>query len=186
MADYVKSTSISGLYILERPTFADDRGFFREIFHLDELTEKLGHEFKPVQWNHSLSHPNVIRALHAENWNKLVYPATGSMFAAIADIRSDSSTFSKVETFSFSDDNRFALFISQGLANSICAIVGDVNYMYLVDSYYDGTDTHAIAWDDPDLNIPWPVVNPIISKRDKNNSTLRQLFPDKFQFPLNS
>lgn len=178
---YVKTTSIPGLLILERPTFEDERGFFREVFHLNELEEALGFEFKPVQMNHSCSVSNVIRAMHAENWNKLIYPVTGEMFAAVADIRPDSPTFGKSETFNFSDKNRFALFISKDLANSIC-VTGErsVNYMYLVDKYYDGSDTRAIAWDDPDLNIKWPVGNPIISDRDKNNPRLRDLFPDKF------
>jgi len=56
----------------------------------------------------------------------------------------------------------------------------DVDYIYLVDAYWDGSDTRAIAWDDPDLNIPWPVKNPIISERDRGNPKLRDLFPKKF------
>lgn len=170
----VKKTSIAGLFVIEFETHGDERGFFREVFHLDELSENLGFEFKPVQMNHSRSKPNVLRALHAENWNKLVYPVSGKMFAAIADIRSDSPTFKKVETFDFDDSKKYALFISKGLANSIC-VNGDkdCDYIYLVDSYYDGSDTTAIAFDDPDLNIKWPVKNPIISERDKNNPKLR-------------
>ncbi len=179
---YIKKTTIAGLLKLERSTFDDERGFFREIFHLDELEQALGFEFKPVQMNHSYSLHKVIRALHAENWNKLVYPVSGEMFAAVVDIRPDSETFGKFETFTFSENDRFALFIPGGFANSIC-VVGEepVNYVYLVDAYYDGSDTRAIAWDDPDLNIIWPVKNPIISERDKNNPTLRELFPEKFK-----
>ncbi|MBI2019284.1 dTDP-4-dehydrorhamnose 3,5-epimerase family protein [Candidatus Daviesbacteria bacterium] len=182
MDEYIKTTSIKGLYKIERMTRSDDRGFFREVFHMDELEKMLGFEFKPVQMNHSFSKPKVIRALHAENWNKLVYPVTGICFAAIVDIRPDSQTFGKVETFTFSDDDRFALFIPKGLANSIC-VAGEqsVNYMYLVDSYYDGSDTRAIAWDDSDLGIEWPVKDPIISERDKNNPKLREMFPEKFR-----
>jgi dTDP-4-dehydrorhamnose 3,5-epimerase len=56
-----------------------------------------------------------------------------------------------------------------------------VDYIYLVDAYYDGKDTRAVAWNDPDLKINWPITNPIISERDKNNPTLRQLFPEKFR-----
>ena len=56
-----------------------------------------------------------------------------------------------------------------------------MNYLYLVDSYYDGSDTRAIAWDDPDLQINWPIENPIISERDRNNPNLRDLFPEKFK-----
>jgi dTDP-4-dehydrorhamnose 3,5-epimerase len=178
---YIHETSIPGLFVVERPTMADDRGFFREVFHLDELSFKIGFEFNPVQWNHSLSHKNVIRALHAENWNKLVYPVTGTMFAAVVDIRPNSPTFGKNETFTFSPDDRKALFLPAGMANSIC-VVGDedVNYLYLVDKYYDGSDTRAIAWDDPDLAIEWPIQEPIISDRDRNNPKLREMFPEKF------
>lgn len=179
---FIKPTSIAGLFILERPTFEDERGFFREIFHLDELEKVLGYELKFVQWNHSKSLPGVLRALHAENWNKLIYPVAGEVFTAVVDIRPESETFAKVETFTFNDENRKALFVPKGLANSIC-VVGStpVDYMYLVDSYYDGSDTRAVAWDDPDLNIAWPVKNPILSQRDKNNPRLRELFPEKFK-----
>lgn len=182
MNNFIHTTSIPGLYIIERPTNHDNRGFFREVFHLDELEEALGGEFKSVQWNHSRSKPKVIRALHAESWNKLIYPVTGVMFSVVVDIRVDSLTFSKMETFTFDDNNRKALFIPKGLANSIC-VVGeqDVDYLYLVDAYYDGSDTTAIAWDDPDLGIDWPIKDPILSERDKNNPTLRDLFPERFK-----
>lgn len=178
----VKTTSLKGLLKLERPTFEDERGFFREVFHLDELEKAIGFGFKPIQMNHSLSKPRVLRALHAENWNKLVYPVSGKMFAAVVDIRPDSQTFGKFETFEFSDEERFAIFIPAGFANSICNIGDeDVDYVYLVDKYYDGTDTKSIAWDDPDLEISWPIKDPIISERDKNNPRLRDLFPEKFK-----
>ena len=139
-----------------------------------------------VQADHSYSVPGVIRALHAENWNKLVYPLTGKAFSAIVDIRPDSPAFGKIETFEFSEDNHKALFIPKGLANSIC-VHGNmpVHYLYLVDAYYDGKDTRAIAWDDHDLNIKWPIKNPIISERDKHNSTLREMFPEKFSAKQN-
>lgn len=177
---FIQKTTIEGLLILKRPTHKDERGFFREVFHLDELEKELKFEFKMVQMNHSLSLPKVIRGLHAENWNKLIYSVTGKMFTAIVDIRVDSPTFAKVETFTI-DNERVALFIPKGLANSI-STVGDqpVNYVYLVDAYYDGSDTRAVAWDDPDLNINWPIKDPIISERDKNNPRLRDLFPEKF------
>lgn len=179
--EYIKKTSIEGLLVLERPAISDERGFFKEIFHLDELEEALGYEFKPVQANHSKSLPKVLRGLHAENWNKLVYPMSGKVFVAIADIRPNSETFGKVETFTIDDGNRFALFIPKGLANSFCVLEDTVNYLYLVDAYWDGSDTRAIVWDDSDLAIDWPISDPILSDRDKNNPTLRELFPDKFK-----
>lgn len=181
-SQYIQTTSIPGLLIIQRPTFEDERGFFREVFHLDELEEALGENFTPVQWNHSRSHPKVLRGLHAENWNKLIYPVTGEVFVAIVDIRPDSEAFGKIETFHFEGDNRAALFIPQGLANSFCVLGSeDANYLYLVDEYYDGLDTRAIAYNDPDLNINWPIKDPIISERDRNNPRIRDLFPDKFK-----
>ena len=178
---YITKTSIPGLLIVDRPVFTDNRGFFREVFRLNDLEKEIGMEFKIVQSNHSRSLPGVVRALHAENWNKLVYPLTGKAFSAIVDIRPDSPTFGKVETFEFDGEKPRAIFVPKGLANSVC-VVGDepVDYVYLVDAYYDGKDTRAVAWNDPDLNIKWPIENPIISERDKNNPTLREMFPDKF------
>lgn len=179
---FIETTSIPGLLILKRPIFSDERGFFRELFHQDELEEVSGMKFEGIQMNHSRSKPGVIRGVHAEKWNKIVYPVSGEAFIAIADLRPDSSTFGKVEAFNVNDENRIGFFIPIGLANSIC-VTGDkpVDYIYLVDAYWDGSDTRAIAWDDPDLNIDWPIKNPIISERDKNNPKLRDLFQEKFR-----
>jgi len=177
---FIETTAFDGLLLIDRPVMVDDRGFFREAIRMEDLKE-LGINFNPIQLNHSLSKPGVIRALHAESWNKLVYPLTGKIFIAIVDIKPESVTFGKVTTFNFDDSNRKLLYIPVGFANSICVVGNEpVNYIYLVDQYYTGQDTKAIAWDDPDLNIKWPIKNPIISKRDKNNKTLRETFPEKF------
>lgn len=182
MNDFIQKTSIEGLLVLKRPIHKDDRGFFREIFHIDEIEQVLNIQFKGIQMNHASSLPKVLRGIHAENWNKIIYPVNGQVFVAIVDIRIDSLTFGKFETFPINDENRIALFVSKGLANAYC-VIGEktVDYIYLVDAYYDGTDTRAIAWDDPDLAIKWPISNPIISDRDQNNPNLRDLFPEKFQ-----
>lgn len=181
-SEYIKKTSIPGLLIIENPTYSDNRGFFREVLRLNELEKASGVKFAFRQWNHSMSYPRVIRALHAEKWNKIVYPITGRMFAAIVDIRPDSRAFGKVETFIFDEQSHQALFIPKGAANSICVVGNEpVHYFYLVDRYYDGKDTTAVAWDDPDLSIKWPVRRPIISQRDKTNPRLRDLFPGKFK-----
>lgn len=178
----IRETSIPGLLIIERPVFRDERGFFKEIIRLNELEKATGIKFNLKQWSHSFSKPRVIRALHAENWNKIVYPVTGKMFAAVVDIRPDSKTFAKVEEFNFDGKEHKALFVPKGLANSICVVGREpVHYLYIVDAYYDGSDTTALAWDDPDLNINWPVKNPILSERDRKNPTLRELFPEKFK-----
>ncbi len=181
--DNIKKTKIEGLLVIERPTFPDERGFFREVFRFNEFKDFSGINFKPVQVNHSLSHPGVLRGIHAEGWNKIIYPVTGSVFIALTDVRPDSETFGKYETFSIDTEREHkAFYVPKGVANSVC-VTGerDVHYLYIVDAYYDGEDTTAVAWDDPDLKIPWPVKNPVISERDKNNPKLRDLFPDKFK-----
>lgn len=181
MDEFVQKTAIEGLLILKQPKHADERGYFQEIFHLNEVEKVLNIQFKVVQMNHALSYPKVLRGIHAEDWNKIICPVSGEVFIAIVDIRPESATFGKYETFTINDENRIALFVSKGLANSYC-VTSDlpVDYIYLVDSYYDGSDTRAISFDDPDVEIDWPIKDPIISERDKNNPKLRDLFPDKF------
>jgi len=179
--EIVKETSIPGVLVIERPTFKDKRGFFGELARKSDL-QKYGIDFEPIQFNHSRSYPGVIRGLHAERWNKLVYPVTGEMVAVLVDIRPDSPSFGQVETIKFNAASRKAVFIPEGVANSICVVGNEpVDYIYAVDAYYDGSDARAIAWDDPDLAIDWPVENPIISERDRDNPTLRELFPEKFR-----
>lgn len=187
MADTtISKTSIPGLLVIERPVYKDDRGFFHEVFRKNDLEEVSGISFNPVQFNHAMNKPRVIRAFHTEEWNKLVYPATGKMFAPIVDVRPDSETFGKVEEFTFDntkeDSTHMALFLPKGMGNSICAM-GDepVHYFYLVDEYWDDAKAKGIAWDDPDINVDWPIKDPIISQRDMNNPTLKELFPEKFK-----
>jgi dTDP-4-dehydrorhamnose 3,5-epimerase len=180
LAVAVEELSITGLFVVSREPARDERGFFREVVRWNELAEARGEGFVPVQWNHSQSEPRVLRALHAEAWNKLIYPVTGTMFAAIVDIRTESDTFGRVESLTLDAGEPTAVFIPSGLANSICVLGAEpVNYLYLVDAYYDGSDTRAVAWDDPDLAIEWPVADPILSERDRTNPTLRELFPEQ-------
>jgi dTDP-glucose 4,6-dehydratase len=179
--EFIKETSIPGLLLINMPTYSDERGFFREAARINALEKVTGKKFNLKQWNHSKSKPRTLRGLHAENWNKIIYPITGKSFSAIADIRPDSPTFGKVEIFTFSEDKPKALFIPKGLANSFCVLGSkNVHYLYIVDKYYDGSDVKAIVWNDPDLNIKWPIKKPIISQRDKENPTLREMFPERF------
>ncbi len=184
-SETIKKTSIPGLVTIERPVYRDNRGFFHEIFRLNELEKATGIKFNPVQWNHAMSIPRVIRAIHTEGWNKLIYPVTGKMFTAVCDVRPESKTFGRIEEFTIDNTRKdspyMALFLPAGMGNSICVVGNEpVHYFYLVDEYWDDKKASGIAWDDPDLAIKWPVKNPIISDRDKNNPTLRELYPKKF------
>lgn len=186
---HIKETKIDGLFVVSSETFSDDRGFFRELYHQDELESTIGRKFRPVQWNHSMSRPKVIRGIHPDPWDKLVYPLTGDAFIAIVDINPLSATFKNYETFTINNSYRPLLFITKGLGNSLC-VTGSENmhYMYLVTSYWDGhkaSGMRAIAYNDPDLSIPWPVKDPVISEKDRQNATLRELYYQQYPHLFN-
>lgn len=178
--DTITKTTIPGLFVIRRPIIRDNRGGFHEVVRIPELNQVLDEPFSVVQTNMSITNEGGLRGLHAESWRKIITPVSGTAFAAIADLRPTSPTFGKVETFNFSDDqDPYSLFLSVGLANSICAVKGVLRYVYEVDSEYR-PDSRAVAWNDPDLNIAWPISNPVLSERDSHNPSLRQLFPEMF------
>lgn len=181
----IESTELEGLLVVRWETFPDDRGFFRQTYQVSELEEALGRPVVFRQGNHARSDPGVLRGFHAEPWDKLVYVARGCALAAIADIRPESPTFGQVETFKLGDDGdvRIRLFVAEGLANSYCTYGTEpVDYLYDVTAEYAPVDKRAIAWDDPDLAVEWPVDHPIVSDADCENPTLRDRFPDHPDF----
>lgn len=176
----VRPGKIEGLLTIERPTHGDERGFFRESFRMSELEEALGYAVTFVQENHSRSGQSVLRGLHAESWEKLVYVPRGEVFTVVADIRPTSPTFGAVDTFRLGEKNRLKIFLPRGVAHGYCVLSTDADYLYQVTEYYDGSAMPAVAWDDPDLAVPWPLSNPILSAKDRENPRLRDLFPDRF------
>ena len=176
----IRKGPLEGLWIFERPTHADERGFFREAFRASELRDALGHDVQFVQVNHSRSRRHVLRGLHAENWSKLVYVPNGDVFTVLADLRPASPSFGQIATFHLGEATGLSLFVPAGLAHGYCVLSESADYVYQVTAYYDGTDTSAVAWDDADLAVPWPVADPILSERDRHNPSLRELFPERF------
>lgn len=189
VSDSVWKTSIDGLYYIERPKFDDERGFFREVANIKELEGVIGHEFRTVQVNHARSNQNVIRGVHAEGWNKLITVASGVAFCAYADVRPESRTFGRVESFMLGvgeDAKAGAIYLEKGIGNSVCVTKGPIDYVYVVDALYedrDKTQDRAISIFDEDLAIKWPVSNDklIFSQRDKDSVTLRELLPEKYR-----
>lgn len=176
----VQRGRIDGLFIIERPTFEDKRGFFRESFRLDELDAARGRPTLFVQENHSRSRRGALRGLHSENWEKLVYVAHGEVFTAIADVRPESPTFGAVETFHLGESSRLKLFLPRSVAHGFCVLSDEADYMYQVTEYWDGSDAQGVAWNDSDLAVPWPISDPIVSERDQHNPTMRDLFPGRY------
>jgi dTDP-4-dehydrorhamnose 3,5-epimerase len=198
----VRPGKIDGLFIIERDTFEDFRGFFRETFRMSELAEALGHVPTFVQENHSRSRKGVLRGLHAENWEKLIYVPHGRVFTAVADIRPDSRTFGVVETFELGrwgdaseapelelgqtraqkqDATLLKVYLPRAVAHGFCVLSDEAEYVYQVTEYFQGAPTPAVIWNDPDLAIPWPLSDPILSPQDQGNLTLRSIRPERFR-----
>ncbi len=177
-------TNIGGLYYFQAKKHNDDRGYFAEIVNLPELESAINHPFPIKQVNQARSQTNVVRGMHAEGWNKVVTVNSGLVFSAISDVRPVSRTYKQTEYFKLGFDHKrqygTGLYICQGLANSICALKGPVNYIYLVDKLYaerDKKDNLSISIFDPDLDINWPINRDkmILSDRDKNAVKLEAL-----------
>ena len=163
----VSPTAIDGLFVVESPMHLDARGFFRESYRIDELREAVGRPVTFEQGNHSRSSRGVLRGFHAEPWDKLVYVVRGTALCAVADIRPLSPTFGTALTFLLGDEpgTRQRLFIAEGLANAFQA-VDEVDYVNEVSRPFTPEGRRGIIWDDPTLDIHWPVANPIVSGAD--------------------
>ena len=169
-----QSNKLKGLYIIELPAFEDERGFFKEVFRLNELEKAVGHKINFVRLNHSYSKQKVLRGIHVAEFAKLAYCLSGEIMSVIVDGRKDSPTFKQHEVFDMGDSNRIALYIPPGFGNSFYVKSPKAEYVYLVTDYYDTGKEVTVRWDDPDLNIPWPDKSPIISDRDRQAKKLSE------------
>lgn len=178
---YIKKTEISGVYIIERPTFTDERGFFRESYRKNELESVLGKEFSPVQENHSHSVKNVLRGIHIAPWSKLTYCVRGMVQQVVVDLRKDSPTFGKYISLKMGEENRVKVYIPPFCGNAFLTLSDVADYMYLTTDYWAPGKEFSVAWDDSDLRVNWETSDPLTSDKDKNNPTLRVVFPEKFK-----
>ncbi len=171
-----------GLFKIQRPTHGDDRGFFRESVRIKELESVLGFSFDVAQANHSRSTKNTLRGLHAAPWNKLIYVTRGKVQAVIANLREDSPTFGKYESFIIGDENKSSIFIPKGFGNSYLVLSDDADYTYLTDQEWEPNKEYGIIWNDQDLAIKWELDgDPLLSEKDLGNQTLRALFPHVYK-----
>jgi dTDP-4-dehydrorhamnose 3,5-epimerase len=184
LAEGIFKTKIDGLLYLKRQKFLDERGFFADITSLKKLAEITGQVMEIKQINLAYSHTNVVRGLHAENWNKLTTTFSGKGMSVLVDIRPDSPTFKEIEYFLFEpkpeDKFQIGLYVPLGVANSIAVMEGPLLYHYVVDAFYEDRDPagdKALSLFDPELNIQWPIERDemILSQRDVASATLAEL-----------
>ncbi len=172
------STRIGGLSVVELDRFDDARGSFREAFQQEKLAALGAPALGPVQWNVAENtRRGIVRGIHAEPWDKYIHVISGEIFAAIVDLRRDSPTFAAVETFAL--DRTRALCVARGLGNAYQVLSDGALYGYLVNAHWSPGEPYlAIAWDDPDLAIAWPlpVADADLSPKDRVLPTLREVF----------
>jgi dTDP-4-dehydrorhamnose 3,5-epimerase len=166
-----KSLDIPDVILIEPKVFPDDRGFFCESFKASDF-EKVNLPAHFVQDNFSFSKKGVIRGLHYQKapkaQGKLVSVLKGGVWDVAVDIRRESPTFLKWVAVELNDRNHVMLYIPPGFAHGFISLTEDVHLLYKCTNEYDPQADAGIRWNDPDIAIPWPVGNPIVSEKDRN------------------
>jgi dTDP-4-dehydrorhamnose 3,5-epimerase len=164
----VSETELPGVLLLEPRRFGDDRGFFMELFHEQRYAEA-GIAGPFVQDNFSRSAKGILRGLHFQQphaQGKLVQVFAGAVYDVAVDIRRGSPTFGGWVGVELSADNRRQLWVPPGFAHGFCVLSESADFHYKCTDFYSPTSEHGIAWNDPDLGIPWPVKSPLLSPKD--------------------
>jgi len=164
------TTGIPDVFIVEPQVFGDDRGFFFESFNQQRWQEQVGMDISFVQHNHSSSEQNVLRGLHYQikkTQGKLVRVLSGEVYDVAVDIRRSSPTFGKWVGAHLSAENKRQFWVPEGFAHGFYVLSEIAEFLYLATDFYAPEYERTIAWDDPDLNISWPLAGePILSDKD--------------------
>ena len=170
-------TSIKGVVILEPRIFADDRGYFFESFS-QKVFDELVRPIRFVQDNESKSKYGVLRGLHFQKGehaqSKLVRIVKGRVLDVAVDVRRGSPTFGKYVSVELSEENKRQFFIPRGFAHGFAVLSQEAIFQYKCDHYYAPESEGAIAWNDPDIGIDWPVAasDILLSEKDKKHPRL--------------
>ena len=172
----VVKTGIPDVLLFEPKVFGDDRGFFFESYNKKVFSD-LGLDRNFVQDNHSRSSRGVLRGLHyqlKQTQGKLVRAVVGSIWDVAVDIRRSSPTFGKWVGEELSAENKRLFWIPEGFAHGFVVLSEFAEVLYKASDFYAPSYEKSLLWNDPDLNITWPLdVEPIISAKDKAGLSLR-------------
>ena len=176
-----KRLGIPDVILVEPQSFSDDRGFFFESFKESNFRSN-GIDKKFVQDNFSHSVNGVIRGLHFQKapktQAKLVTVLKGKIFDVAVDIRKNSPTYGKWVSEILSDNTHNLLYVPEGFAHGFCVISDEADVLYKVSNEYSQEHERSIIWNDPKLDIQWPIKKPIISNKDNKLSLLENLDND--------
>ena len=168
-------TKIKDLLIIKKETYNDYRGFLRVLYKEKSLSKKFIFDIL------SSSKKNVIRGLHLQKNNsqgKYVTVLKGKAFDVAVDLRKNSKTFGKHVSIILSSDQNISFYIPEGFAHGFCALEDNTIVHYKCTKYRDAKTEIGIIWNDPSLNIKWPIKKPIISKKDKQNISFKEFLND--------
>ena len=174
----ISHTKLKGCVIIEPTVFGDERGFFLETFQAVRYEQEAGIDLPFVQDNHSRSARGVLRGLHFQKTKpqgKLVRVVRGEVYDVAVDIREGSATFGEWEGVTLSEDNKKQFWVPPGFAHGFVVLSDTADFEYKCTDYYDPSDEGCILWSDPDLDIPWPIANPVLSTKDESAKRLVDL-----------
>ena len=168
---------ISDVILIKPKIFNDSRGYFMETF-VKKTFENFGIDFNVVQENQSYSRKGVLRGLHYQLGKyvqaKIVRVLKGEIFDVAVDLRQSSPTFGKSIKVNLSEGNKNMLYIPRGFAHGFEVLSEDAIVVYLIDNDYEPKMEAGIRWNDPDLNINWPIKSPILSEKDSKWPTIKE------------
>ena len=174
----ISHSKLKGCVIIEPRVFGDERGFFLETFQAVRYDREAGIDLPFVQDNHSRSAKGVLRGLHFQKTKpqgKLVRVVRGEVYDVAVDIRNGSPTFGECEGVILSEDNKKQFWVPPGFAHGFVVLSDTADFEYKCTDYYDPSDEGSILWSDPDLDIPWPIANPVLSTKDESAKRLVDL-----------
>ena len=174
----ISHSKLKGCVIIEPRVYGDERGFFLETFQAVRYEQEAGIDLPFVQDNHSRSAKGVLRGLHFQKTKpqgKLVRVVRGEVYDVAVDIRIGSATFGEWEGVILSEDNKKQFWVPPGFAHGFVVLSATADFEYKCTDYYDPSDEGSILWSDPDLNIPWPIANPVLSTKDESAKRLVDL-----------
>lgn len=173
----ISETILPGVLIFTPRVFGDSRGFFKESFQAERY-RAAGITQPFVQDNHSRSKKGVLRGLHLQKsrpQGKLVSCSRGAVFDVAVDIDPDSPSFGCYVACELSENNHKQMWIPPGYAHGFCVLSDTADFQYKCTELYYPEDEGGLAWNDPDVAIPWPVQNPELSEKDQHLPRLKDL-----------
>ena len=171
-----KKLNLPDVMLVEAKSFPDDRGYFKEIFKESSFIEnEINTRF--VQDNFSHSSKAVFRGLHFQKnpkaQAKLVTTLRGEIFDVVVDIRKDAPTYGKWVSEILSEQNHKLLYIPEGFAHGFCILSDEADVFYKVNQEHSPEHDTGFIWNDPEINIKWPIDKPIMSERDQKLPLLK-------------